>query len=156
MSVTAIVSVPLAPGATVSVAADGFKVKPPVGEVTLTAMLMLTGASVPEVPVTVTVEVPIEAVLLAFSVSTVEVAEDAGLNDPVSPLAKPDAENTTVPVNGLMSVTVMVTLQLPPWIMVHGLVEGFRVKPPVGEVTVSVKLVVTGASEPEVPVTVIV
>ena len=82
-------------------------------------------------------------------------AEDVGLNVTVTPVSAP-AVKATVPVNGLMSVTVMVTLQLPPWIMVHGLVEGFRVKPPVGEVTVSVKLVVTGASEPEVPVTVIV
>jgi hypothetical protein len=154
-SVTVIVSVPLAPGATVRVLAEEASVKPPVGEVTVTGMLIETGVSVPEFPVTVTVEVPIAAAVLAFSVSTVEVAEETGLKEPVIPVDRPDEENVTLPVNGLMSVTVMVTLQLPPWIMVHAVVGGFSLKPPPGEVTVSVIVVVTAASVPEVPVIVI-
>jgi hypothetical protein len=156
MSVTVMVSVPLAPGATVRAVAEGLSVKPPVGEVTVTATLMETGVSVPEVPVTVTAEVPSAAAVLEIKVSTVEVAEDTGLNEPVIPVGRPDAENATTPVNGLMSVTVMVTLQLPPWTMVQAVVGGFSLKPPVGEVTVSVKVVTTGVRVPEVPVTVIV
>ena len=69
---------------------------------------------VPEVPVTVTVKAPVVAVLLAVSVSTLEVVEDAGLNEAVTPLGKPDAANDTLPVKGLTSVTVMVSVPLLP------------------------------------------
>jgi hypothetical protein len=156
MSVTVIVPVPLAPGATVRAVAEGFSVKPPVGEVTVSAIVIETGVSVPEVPVIVTVEVPSAAVLGTVSVSTVEVAEDAGLNEPVIPVARPDAENATMPVNGLMSATVIVSVPLAPATTVTVGDEACSVKPPVGEVTVSVKVVITGVSVPEVPVTVIV
>jgi hypothetical protein len=53
-------------------------------------MVVVTGVSVPEVPVIVTVEVPAAAVLLAVSVRTPEVVEDAGLNEAVTPLGTPD------------------------------------------------------------------
>jgi len=70
--------------------------------------------SVPEVPVTVIVEVPAVAVLLAVSVSTLEVVEDAGLNAAVTPLGIPVALKVTLPVNGLTSVTVIVSVPLAP------------------------------------------
>ena len=54
MSVTVIVSVPLAPATTESAVADGFSVKPPVGEVTVSATVVVA-VSVPEVPVMVIV-----------------------------------------------------------------------------------------------------
>jgi hypothetical protein len=88
-------------------------------------------------------------------VITVEVVDDAGLNEAVMPVGRPDAAKATLPVKGLMSATVMVTVQLALWSMLQEVAEGLSVKPPVPvEVTVSVKVVVTGVSDPEVPVTV--
>ena len=104
----------------------------------------------------VTVEVPAAAELLAASVSTLEVVEDAGLKEAVTPVGRPDAANVTLPVKGLISVTVIVSVPLEPATIESVGDEAFSVKPPVGEVTVSVKVVVTGVSVPEIPVTVIV
>jgi len=150
-SVTVIVSVPLAPGATVSVLVEGFSVKPPV-PVTVSVKLVVTAASVPEVPVTVIVGFPAAVVLPTVRVRTLEVVEDVGLNAAVTPVGIPDAAKVTLPVKGLISVTVIVLVPLAPGATVSVLVEGFSVKPPVGEVTVSVMVVVTGVSVPEVPV----
>ena len=63
---------------------------------------------------TVTVEFPAVAVLLTVSVSTLEVVEDAGLNAALTPVGKPDAVNVTLPVKGLTSVTVIVSVPLAP------------------------------------------
>ena len=149
-SVTVIVSVPLAPGATDSVAADDFSVKPPVGEVTVSATVVVA-VRVPEVPVIVTVEVPAAAVLLAVSVRTLEVADDVGLKDAVTPVGNPDAAKDTLPVNGLMSVTEIVSVPLEPATTDNAVADGLSVKPPVGEVTVSA-IVVVAVRVPEVPV----
>jgi hypothetical protein len=64
---------------------------------------------VPEVPVTVTVEVPAVAVLLADRVSTWAVLKDA-----VTPVGRPDAAKATVPVNPFSGLTVMVLVPLVP------------------------------------------
>ena len=66
----------------------------------------------PEVPVTVTVEVPAAAVLPAERVNTWAVLIDA-----VTPVGRPDAVNATVPVNPLTGVMVMVLVPLAPWAM---------------------------------------
>jgi len=123
--------------------------------VTVSVMLVVTGVNVPEVPVIVMVDVPAAAALLAVSVSTLEVVEDAGLNAAVTPLGMPDALKVTLPANGLTSVTVIVSVPLEPAAIDSVVAEGFSVKLPVTEVTVSVKVVVA-FSVPEVPVTVIV
>jgi hypothetical protein len=81
--------------------------------------------------------------------------EDAGLKVGVTPLGWPDAANVTLPAKGLTSVTVIVSVPLAPAATVRAVVDGFSVKLPT-PLTVSVKVVVTGASVPEVPVTVIV
>ena len=93
--------------------------------------------------------------LATVSVSTLEVVEDVGLNAAVTPVGMPDAANATLPVNGLTSVTVIVSVPLLPATTVSVVADGFSVKVPTG-VTVSVIEVVTGVSVPEVPVTVIV
>ena len=49
-----------------------------------------------------------------MNVTTLEVVEDVGLNEAVTPLGKPDAANDTLPVKGLTSVTVMVSVPLLP------------------------------------------
>lgn len=87
-------------------------------------------------------------------VATLEVVEDAGLNATVTPVGIPEAAKVTLPVNGLTSVTVMVSVPLAPGATVRLAGEAERLKLP-RPVTVSVIVVVTGVSVPEVPVTVI-
>lgn len=62
-------------------------------------------------PVTVTVEVPVAAVLLAASVRTDE-AKDA-----VTPEGRPDAVKLTVPLKPPTGVTAMVDLPLEPCVI---------------------------------------
>lgn len=70
------------------------------------------------------------AVLLAVNVSTLELVEEAGLNEAVTPLGSPVAANVTLPVNGLPSVTEMVSVPLAPWATDREPVEGLSVKLP--------------------------
>jgi hypothetical protein len=81
---------------------------------------------VPEVPVTVTVEVPGAAVLLAVNVRVLVLVAGFGLNDGVTPVGRPDAERFTLPVNPLVGVIVIVLLPLAPCATVA--VEAERLK----------------------------
>jgi len=121
---------------------------PPVVMMSVMVVVLL---SVPEAPVMVIVYVPTGAVVLAAKVTTLEVLEETGLNAAVTPLGVPEAESETLPVNGLTSVIVMVTLQLPPWGSVQVVGEDAIVKLPVDETTVPVTVVVA-VVVPEVPV----
>jgi hypothetical protein len=69
---------------------------------------------VPELPVIVTVDVPVAAVLLAVSVRALVVVAEAGLKDAVTPLGKPDADKLTFPLNPLRGATVIVLELLNP------------------------------------------
>jgi len=80
---------------------------------------------VPDIPVTVTVEVPVATVLLAESVNTLVVALVV-LKDGVTPAGNPDAVKATVPVNPLVGVTVMVLFPLPPCATVAGEAERLK------------------------------
>jgi hypothetical protein len=67
----------------------------------------------------------------------------------------PEAVNATLPVKGLTSVTVIVSVPLAPWAIDRVAAEGFSVKLPIDVVvTVSVTVVVA-VNVPEVPVMVI-
>jgi len=66
----------------------------------------------PEVPVIVTVAVPVVAVLLAVSVSVLLPVVLAGLNEAVTPLGRPEADRLTLPVNPLAGFTVIVDVPL--------------------------------------------
>ena len=70
--------------------------------------------SVPEVPVIVTVKVPVVAVLLAASVTTL--VEVVGLvpNVAVTPEGRPETDKFTLPVNPPEGVTVIVLFPLLP------------------------------------------
>jgi hypothetical protein len=103
----------------------------------------------PEVPVIVTVVPPMAAVLLAVSVSTLELPEDVGLNEAVTPLAKPVAANDTLPVKLPRSFTVMVSVALLPWVTGRVVADGFSVKPVPGMVRARVAEL---TSAPSVPV----
>jgi hypothetical protein len=66
------------------------------------------------VPVTVTVAVPVVAVLLAVNVSVLVVAVLLGLSDAVTPLGRPDADKLTLPLKPFCGVTVMVLAPVAP------------------------------------------
>ena len=84
--------------------------------------------------------------------TTLEVADEAGLNEAVTPVGIPEAAKVTLPANGLTSVTVMVSVPLAPWATDSVDAEALSVKLPNDEdVTVSVTDVLA-VSEPEVPV----
>jgi hypothetical protein len=127
-SVTVMVSVPLAPGATDRVAADGFSVKLPL-PVTVSEMDVVA-LSVPEVPVIVIGYVPATVDAATANVATLEVVDEAGLNAAVTPVGMPDAAKVTLPANGLTSVTEMVSVPLAPGATESVVAEGFSVKLP--------------------------
>lgn len=61
----------------------------------------------PDVPVMVTLEVPIEVVAPALKVTVVEVGSGLELKEAVTPLGRPDAEKVTLPEKPFRGVTVM-------------------------------------------------
>src|SRR3569833_3032138 len=88
----------------------------PLSVATVSEILVLAFL-VPEVPVTVIEEVPGVAVLLAASVSRLEVAE-VGVNDAVTPLGRPVAVNATEPVTPFAGIIVNVSVALVFWVLV--------------------------------------
>ena len=130
VSCTVIVSVPLAFWAIESAEADGVSVKPD-AEGTVSEMVVVTGVNVPDVPVMVIGYVPATVVEATANVTTLEVAEEVGLNEAVTPVGMPVAAKDTLPVNGLTSVTVIVSLPLAPSATVRVDAEGVSLKPPV-------------------------
>ena len=68
----------------------------------------------PDVPVMVTVAVPVLARMFAFSVSVLLLVVLAGLNEAVTPLGRPEAVRLTLPVKPPCGVTVMVVVVLEP------------------------------------------
>ena len=76
--------------------------------------MVVVCVSEPEVPVIVTVDVPVAAVALAVNVT--ELVDVVGLVPKlaVTPEGKPEADRVTLPVNPPEGVTVMVLLALLP------------------------------------------
>jgi hypothetical protein len=102
------------------------------GKSTVRATVVLeTRVPVGLVPVIVTVAAPTVAVLLAVRVNTL--VEVAGLvpNAAVTPAGRPDAERVKLPVNGLTSVIVTVSVPDPPWVIARVDAEAASVKLPV-------------------------
>jgi hypothetical protein len=73
---------------------------------------------VPDVPVIVTVDVPVAAVLLAVSVNVLVLVVLGGLKDAVTPLGRPEADRPTLPLKPFCGVTVIVLEPLVPWVTV--------------------------------------
>jgi len=104
----------------------------------------------PEVPVTVTVRVPVAAVLLAVSVNVLVEAAGFGLNDAMTPLGRPDADRLTLPLNPFCGVTMIMLMPLAPCETLRLLGDADREK--FGG-TVTLKLIVIEFIRlPEVPV----
>jgi len=120
-------------------------VKPDEG-VTVTAMVV-EAVTVPEVPVTVMVADPVaDEVAATVTVVPLTVA--------VTPELELEAARVTVPMKPPTSVTVIVSLALPPCATDSDVGEAASVKPDAG-VTVTA-MVVEAVTVPEVPVTVMV
>ena len=91
-------------------------VTPPVPPAVVMVRAMLTvWLSVPLVPVTVTLAVPVAAVLEAVKVTVLVPVVEAGLKLAVTPAGKPLAARATVPVKPFSGLTVMVLLPDAPW-----------------------------------------
>ena len=69
----------------------------------------------PDVPVTVTVAVPVVAEPLADNVKILEPVVLLGLKDAVTPLGRPEAAKLTLPVKPPTSATVIALVPLLPW-----------------------------------------
>jgi hypothetical protein len=95
----------------------------------------------PEVPVMVTVEVPVAAVLLADKVSVLVEVVLAGLNDAVTPLGNPLAESATLPVNPFCAAMETVEVPLAPCVTLSAVGET-EIPKFAAAVTVSVTVVV--------------
>jgi len=105
----------------------------------------------PEVPVIVTVAVPVFAVALAVKVNVLVVEEGFGLKAAVTPLGSPEAARLTLLLKPPCGVTVMVLVPFAPWRMLSE--TGEAVSEKFGGAAVMVRLaVVVEVKFPEVPV----
>ena|SRR5215813_10202519 len=107
----------------------------------------------PDVPLTVTVNVPMAARRPTFNVSVLEAVVGFGLNEAVTRFGNPDAERVTEPVKPFSCAMEIVDVPRPPRATFRLAGEAARLKFGPG-VTVS-ETVVELTSEPEAPVTVI-
>jgi hypothetical protein len=126
--VTVMVLVPLLPCVTVTEVGDALTLKFGVAEELTVRASLVVAVRLPEVPVIVTVDDPVVAVLLAVRVITLEPVVGLVPNVAVTPLGRPDAASVTLPVNPFTSVTVIVLVPLPPCVMVKLLGESESVK----------------------------
>src|SRR6476660_5606427 len=122
----------------------------PVG-LTVSAMVVLL-VVLPDVPVMVTVAAPVVAVLVAVSVSTLRPVVGFVPNAAVTPLGRPDAASVTLPVNPPTSVTMIVSVALPPCVTDRLIGEADNVKPEVTFGFTVRAIVVFAVVVPDVPV----
>ena len=87
---------------------------------------MVLFVSAPDVPVMVTVEVPLVAVALAVKVSVLVELVGFGLNCAVTPLGRPEAFKLTLPEKPLTGTTVIWLVPLAPCAMLSEV--GFAVR----------------------------
>jgi hypothetical protein len=113
---------------------------------------MVVLVRLPDVPETVTVTVPVAAVLLAVSFKALELVVLVGLKDAVTPVGKPEADKLTLPLKPFCGVTVMLLEPLDPCVIARLLGDAESVKFG-GAATVS-EMVVVFDRLPDIPVTV--
>ena len=95
--------------------------------------IVVLAVKLPDVPVMVTVAVPVVAVLLAVSVRTLLPVVGFVPKDAVTPLGKPEAARVTLPLNPFTSFTEMVLEPLLPCVSDRLLGEADSVKLGVAE-----------------------
>ncbi len=101
-----IVTVPLPPCATVTVAGEAVSLKVP--DPSTVSLIVEVALWLPDVPIIVTVVVRSFAVALAVRVIVLVPVAGFGLNAAVTPLGKPDAERATLPLKPFEGLMVMV------------------------------------------------
>lgn len=104
---------PMVPWRTLTLLGEAERVKSPTG-FTATAKVVLL-VKLPEVPVTVTVKVPIVVVPLAEIFNALVVVAGFVAKLALTPFGRPDAAKFTAPLNPFKGWTVMVVEALPPW-----------------------------------------
>lgn len=118
---------------------------------------MVEAVAVPEVPVTVMVEVPAATVLAAVSVRTLDAVAGLVDQEAVTPVGRPVAASVTEPVKVPLSVMLMVAGPLEPAAMESVGTDGVSTKLLDPEAAVTVRaMVVEAVRVPEVPVMVMV
>ena len=154
-SVTVIVSEALLLCVIANVDADGASEKPGGTLITTLSAIFVVAVSVPDVPVMVTVELPVVAVLLAVRVNILLPVVGLAPKTADTPVGKPATVSATLPVNPPMSVTVIVSVALVLCERDSEDAEGASVK--LGGVLATMVRATFAVSviEPEVPVTVI-
>jgi hypothetical protein len=123
--------------------------------VTVRAIVAVDVGNVPEVPVTVMVDVAAVAVAATVNVTTLVLVVGLVPITAVTPIGKPDTARVTLPLKGLMSVTVIVSVPVPPWTIESATGEAAIENPPVPRVVIVIVMVVVAVNVPEVPVMVI-
>jgi hypothetical protein len=106
----------------------------------------------PEIPAIVTVAGPVAAVFEAVNVKTLEAVVELGLKEAVTPLGRPEADRSTVPLKPFCGAIVTVTFPAVPCttLKLVGNVESVKLP---GEITARL-IVVELVRPPETPVTV--
>ena len=89
---------------------------------------MVVLRKLPDVPVIVTVTVPLAAVLLAVNVTVLLEVAGFGLIEAVTPLGNPDADKVTLPVKPFEGVMVIVLVPLLPRLIARLFGEADKVK----------------------------
>jgi hypothetical protein len=124
----AIVDVPVLPRATLTLLGDAERLKfcwPAAFTVRLTVVVCDKPG---DVPVIVTVNVPVVAPLLAVSVNVLVLVVLLGLSVADTPLGWPEADKLTLPVKPFCRLTVIVLVPLVPWVTVTLLGDAERLK----------------------------
>jgi hypothetical protein len=116
--VSVIVLLPLVPWVTVRLAGEAESEKFGVAVAFTVSETEVVWLKVPDVPVMVTVEVPVVAVALAVNVTTLVPVVGLVPKAAVTPEGRPEAESVTLPVKPPEGVSVMVLLPLLPWVTV--------------------------------------
>jgi len=112
-----IVDVPVLPRATLRLLGAAERLK--FGPAFTVRAIVVACVRPPDVPVIVTVTLPVVAVLLAVNVSVLVLVVLLGMNDGVTPLGRPEADRLTLPVKPFCGVTVIVLVPLFPWVIVR-------------------------------------
>ena len=86
------------------------------GALTVSVMLVVR-VSVPDVPITVNVTVPVAALLAAVSVRVLAEVALGGLKLAVTPEGRPEIDKFTLPLKPLIGFTVMVLLPMVPCVI---------------------------------------
>jgi hypothetical protein len=119
----------LPPASTVGVFGAAVSVKLPTDDSLTASAIVVLAVRLPDVPVIVTIAVPVAAMALAFRVNVLVEVVEFGLNVAVTPLGSPDAASVTLPLNPFSAVTVMVLVPSPPCTIDTLVGEATKAKP---------------------------